>query len=439
MTAGEAADCEAESARSSVQTIQHRKAFVDSSWKITMPETMPAEPQGREYDLTMPAQVRCGAGRIADVGSLAATRGSQVWLVTGGTSYAACGADGPLQASLQEAGLRCQRVAQTAGEPTVAQVAAALAELPAASADVVVVAVGGGATIDFAKALAALVTNVEVRTPAEAEQALLDRLEGVGRGLPITRPPLPLVAVPTTAGTGAEATRNAVISCPVRRFKKSLRSPLMVPQAVVLDPDLVGSCSRSTIAAAGLDCLTQLIEAFITRKRWSVPQALILEAFPRAVAAIPRLLENQHDAQARADLLHAAFISGVALGNSGLGLAHGVAAALGVECSTPHGLACATLLPVALRVNQQAAQPELARLDAALGNAPLPEPAAAERLIERVIAICRQAGIPSRLAELGLRRERLDWLAEHSGGNSMRGNPVQLSTPALRDLLESVF
>ena len=382
-------------------------------------------------------EIRFGKGKRNELREAVERYGRNVLLLTGSSSIHNSGHGDEIISALKMAGFNLSHEV-IAHEPSPSLVDG-IVDRSKDSMIEVVVAVGGGATIDFAKALAALVTNVEVRTPAEAEQALLDRLEGVGRGLPITRPPLPLVAVPTTAGTGAEATRNAVISCPLRRFKKSLRSPLMVPQAVVLDPDLAASCSRSTIAAAGLDCLTQLIEAFICRKRWSIPQALIMEAFPRAVAAVPRLLENQHDAEARADLLHAAFISGVALGNSGLGLAHGVAAALGVECSTPHGLACATLLPVALRVNRQVAQPELARLDAALGDAPLSEPAAAERLIERVIAICRQAGIPSRLSELGLRRERLDWLAEHSSGNSMRGNPVQLSTPALRDLLESVF
>ncbi|NDH94881.1 MAG: iron-containing alcohol dehydrogenase, partial [Planctomycetia bacterium] len=293
------------------------------------------------YELTMPPRVIFGPGRVADVGRLAATHGEQVWLVTGRTSFAGSGAREPLLAGLQEAGLPHREVACSAGEPTVDQLAAALAVLPADRSGVVVVAVGGGATIDLAKALAALATNVALCDATAAETAVIDRLEGVGRSLPISRAPLPVVAVPTTAGTGAEATRNAVISCPRRRFKKSLRSPLMVPRVAVLDPDLTGSCSRETVAAAGLDCLTQLIESFISRRRWSLPQALVLEAFPRAVSALPRVLADPADEAARAALLHAAFISGVSLGNSGLGLAHGVAAALGVECGTPHGLACA--------------------------------------------------------------------------------------------------
>ncbi len=391
------------------------------------------------YELTMPPLVVFGPGRVAEVGRMAATLGQRVWLVTGGASFASCGAREPLLAGLAEAKLPHEVVARSAGEPTVDQLAAALAALPDDRSGVVVVAVGGGATIDLAKALAALATNVDPCDLIAAETAVLDRLEGVGRSLPILQPPLPVVAVPTTAGTGAEATRNAVISCPRRRFKKSLRSPLMVPRAAVLDPTLTRSCSRQTVAAAGLDCLTQLIESFISRRRWSLPQALVLEAFPRAFAALPRVLADPADDAARAALLHAAFISGVSLGNSGLGLAHGVAAALGVECGTPHGLACAVMLPVALRVNRQASAAELARLDATLGGPPLPPPEAASRFIDRVEQLCNQAGIPRSLAALGLARDRLDWLAEHSGGNSMRGNPVQLPTAELSHLLESIY
>ncbi|NBT13628.1 MAG: iron-containing alcohol dehydrogenase, partial [Planctomycetia bacterium] len=171
-------------------------------------------------------------------------------------------------------------------------------------------------------------------------------LEGVGQRT-IGRWPLPVVAVPTTAGTGAEATRNAVIACPRRRFKKSMRSPLMVPRAAVIDAELGVDCDHATTAAAGLDAITQLIESFVCRFARPVPRALVLDALPRALAALPRALADRADVDARAALAHAAFLSGVALANSGLGMAHGVAAALGIECGTPHGLACAVMLPTA--------------------------------------------------------------------------------------------
>ena len=392
-----------------------------------------------KYDLTVPPVVCFGHGRIAEVGRVAAVLGKRIWLVVGNHSFGACGGREVLLDGFRQNGLGFDEIAKSCGEPTVQQIAKAMCNIPVDQQNVVVVAVGGGATIDFGKALSALATNMKPDSEESAEEMILDRLEGIGRGIPIVNPPLPFLAVPTTAGTGAEATRNAVLSCPKRRFKKSLRSTLMVPRAVVLDPELIGSCSRDTIAASGIDCITQLIESFICRFQWAVPQALVLDAFPQAMSALPRLLENPCDSNAQSAMSHAAFISGVSLGNSGLGMAHGVAAALGVECGAPHGLACAAMLPVALRVNQKIAKRDLARLDQALGGERLPAEESAQRLNDRIVELCRLAGTPTRLSEFGLRRERISWLAKHSGGNSMKGNPTQLTSVELESVLESVY
>ena len=316
-----------------------------------------------------------------------------------------------------------------------------------------VVAVGGGSTIDLAKALAALAKNMPIgqRTGIDLDTFVVDHLEGVGRGLAIRQWPLPMVAVPTTAGTGAEATRNAVISCPRRRFKKSMRSPMMVPRAALVDPDLTASCDSSTIAASGLDCVTQLIESFVCRFAKPLPRCLVLESLPRALHALPRLLtpkpadedpQRWIDSRAadRAALSHAALISGLALTNSGLGLAHGVAAALGVACGTPHGVACAVMLPAALRVNREAVQDEFAQLERAVDpSAPRDVATAADAFVERIERLCLESGVPRRLSELGVTADQIDWLAEHSGGASMRGNPVQLATEELRCLLAAML
>lgn len=395
------------------------------------------------YDFAAPPLVRFGPGRIAEVGELAAWHGRQVWLVTGGTSFVASGAAEACAASFAAHGLPARQVAMSTGEPTVDHVAKALASLPTDATGAVVVAVGGGATIDLAKAVAALATNLSpdelAGAPASLDAAIVDRLEGVGRGLPITKWPLPLIAVPTTAGTGTEATRNAVISCPRRRFKKSMRSPLMVPRAAVLDPRLTASCSRATTAAAGLDCVTQLIEAFVCRFAKPLPRALVLDALPRAVDALPRVLADPANIDARSALLHAAFVSGVALANAGLGLAHGVAAALGVECAAPHGLACAMMLPVAMRVNRPVAEADFARLERAVDPRAAGDDArAADAFVARVERLCDVAEVPRRLTDLGLRPDRIDWLAANSGGASMRGNPCDVSVEALRDILTAM-
>ena len=394
------------------------------------------------WDFLAPPVIRFGAGRIVELGEVTAQLGSRVWLVGGRRSLVTGPHRERIEASLGQAGLAADIVAITAGEPTVDDLAGALATLPAGERDgIVVVAVGGGAAIDLAKALAALATNLPAGlAAADYDPLIVDRLEGVGRGIPIDVPPLPLVAVPTTAGTGAEATRNAVISCPRRRFKKSLRSPRMVPRAVVVDPDLTAGCDRATVAAAGLDCITQLVESFICRVRRPLPRALVLEALPRAVWALPRVLDDPEDAAARGAMSHAALLSGLALSNSGLGMAHGVAAALGVECGTPHGLACGLLLPVALEVNAAVAAEDYASLERAIDPAASAVDAtAATAFVTRIEAVCAVAGLPRRLSAVGLRRDRISWLAENSGGASLRGNPVELDPAALVGILTRIW
>jgi alcohol dehydrogenase class IV len=392
------------------------------------------------YDLVVPPSIRFGPGRASEIAAVAAGLGRTAWLVGGRRSLVESGLLATLERGLADAGLAARLVATAAGEPTVDQVAAAVAGLPRESrADAVVIAVGGGASLDLAKAVAALATNVPPDT-FDFDAAVVDRLEGVGRGLAIDVPPLPVVAVPTTAGTGAEATRNAVISCPRRGFKKSMRSPLMVPRAAIVDPLLTLSCDRGTTAASGLDAITQLVESFVCRFARPVPRALAIEALPRALAALPTAVEQPHDVSARAAMAHAALLSGIALANSGLGMAHGVAAALGVECGTPHGLACAALLPVAVRVNLAAAEQDFAMLERAVAADASPvDREAAAAFAARIEALCDRVAVTRRLRDLGLARDRLRWLAENSGGTSMRGNPVELDPARLLPILEAVF
>ena len=396
------------------------------------------------WDFVAPPVIRLGAGRVAETGEVAAALGRRAWLVGGRRGLLDGATRGRIEEALGAAGLTAEVVAVASGEPTVDQVAGALAGLPSGSRDgVVIVAVGGGSAIDLGKALAALATNLPAGlAAAEYDEGIVDRLEGMGRGIPIATAPLPVVALPTTFGTGAEATRNAVIACPRRRFKKSLRSPLMVPRAVIVDPDLGRGCPPDVAAAAGLDCVTQLVEAFICRVRRPLPRALVVDALPRALQALPRVVADPSDAEARAAMAHAALLSGLALANAGLGLAHGVAAPLGVECGTPHGVACGLLLPVALGVNAPAAAADYAVLERTLDPGARGADAAGS-FVDRIGRLCAEvsaaAGLPRRLRDVGLARDRIGWLADHSGGASMRGNPVQLDPGELRTVLEAAW
>lgn len=387
-----------------------------------------------KYDFLAPRQIVFGWGRRAELGKLAASLGRRVFLVAGSRTLERNGVIGELAAQLEQQGLSIHRFSAESREPEVDDVDRLTSEfrsLQPAERDVVV-AIGGGSTIDLAKATAALATN-------QHGESVRDFLEGVGRGLQITQRPLSLIAVPTTAGTGAEATKNSVISCYDPAFKKSLRSDWMVPQIVLADPELTVSVPRETTAYTGMDAITQLIESFISRRAAPIAQSLCLSGLQLAVPALPVVCRDGASRQAREAMSHAALLSGMALANSGLGLAHGVAAALGVHCRVPHGLACAVMLPTALRVNQAVRETELAQLERLFDHHPHAKSVAAAAFIERIEAICREIGIPHRLRDIGVRQDQIPALVPASRGNSMSGNPRDVSDQELNDLLLSLW
>jgi alcohol dehydrogenase class IV len=336
---------------------------------------------------------------------------------------------------LREQGIEGLVLALSQGEPTIEQVDRAAAE--ARNHEVgpgdLVIAIGGGSTIDLAKATAALATQ---KDPGSVR----DYLEGVGSGRTLDQPPLPLVAMPTTAGTGSEATKNAVISVANPPCKRSLRSDGLVPQVALVDPELTMTAPPEVTAHSGLDAITQLIESYLSNRARPIPQALALEGLRRALPALPRAWEQPTDRAAREAMSHAALLSGLALANSGLGLAHGVAAGLGAVATAPHGLACAVMLPVALRYNRLASEAGLAELaEAGLGRRFASAAAAADALVATIDELCRRLQIPTRLGDLGVRPEHLPQLVEGSQGNSLAGNPRPVSPEALGALLASAL
>jgi len=209
----------------------------------------------------------------------------------------------------------------------------------------------------------------------------------------------------------------------------------------LVDPELCVSVPASITAASGMDAITQLIESYISRRARPIPQALALQGLRLAVGAISQAVKDGHCRPAREAMSHAALLSGMALANSGLGMAHGVAAALGTVCRVPHGLACAVMLPVALRVNRQVRQAELARLAHAAfpQHRPASPEAAVEMFIQCIEQLCREVGIPERLSALGVRREHIPDIVAGSRGTSMSGNPRDLSDAELTELLEAML
>ncbi len=388
------------------------------------------------YDFLAPGQIVFGWGRRREIGRHACRLGRRAWIVCGSSTVAQQGVLNEIRGSLYDEMIESVELTRLSHEPEVTDVDAAaeqLTEQGTAEGDFLL-AVGGGAAIDLAKAVAAMATNLQSST-------VRDYLEGVGRGLTLDNDPLPIVAMPTTAGAGAEATRNAVISCYDPPFKKSLRDNRLMPRLALVDPEVTVTVPPAITAASGMDAITQLLESYLSSKARPIPQALAMQGLRLATPSIAEAVREPTSRTARERMAHAALLSGMALANSGLGMAHGVAPALGVHCRVPHGVACAVMLPAALRVNRLARQKELAHIARRLFKVDhtLSDQSAVGRLIERIETLCREIGIPGRLSELGVRAEQIPAIVASSRGSSMSGNPVEMTDEHLTEVLEAML
>lgn len=387
------------------------------------------------YEFLAPAKIVFGWGRRREAGVLAATLGQRAFVIQGSRTLADNGTMAEILEHLKAAGVEAIEAGASRREPTVEDVdraTAAIREHGPKAGDLVL-AIGGGSALDLGKAAAAMATQ-------PGELSVREYLEGVGSGQKLTAPPLPMLAMPTTAGTGTEATKNAVISGGDPPFKKSLRSEQMIPRVALVDPELTMHLPPSVTAHTGLDALTQLIESYITRQPQPLPQAIARAALAGLPAALRTAFHDGIDREAREKLSHAALVSGLSLANSGLGFAHGVAAALGVHCNVPHGLACAVMLPVAMRLNRDLRTAELASLAAPLTGRAAPSiAAAADAAIEAVDRLCDDLSIPRKLSALGVTAEQLPQLVTASRGNSMSCNPRDVLDDELAELLEGLL
>ncbi len=389
-----------------------------------------------DFDFLAPGKIVFGWSRRREVGALARTLGRRAFIISGAKALTEEGLIDEVSAALHEEKIESVVVATIGHEPLVADIdrLSSLIHIAEVAAGDFMLAVGGGAAIDLAKALGAMAVVPESAT-------VQDYLEGVGRGLSLTERPLPLLAMPTTAGTGAEATRNAVISSLDPPFKRSLRHEWLIPRLALIDPELTVSVPPPITASAGMDAVTQLIESFISKKARPVPRALAREGLRAAVPALAEAYRDGRSRPAREGMAYAALLSGMALANSGLGMAHGVAAALGVHCRVPHGLACAVMLPAALKANREVCLPQYAELACLLfGRTPSDPPeVAADAFIEGIEALCREVSIPERLSAIGVRPEQIPRLVRDSRGSSMSGNPRDLSDAELTAILEAML
>jgi len=372
------------------------------------------------FEFATAGRILAGPGRAAELPGVLAGLGSRVLVCTG--------ANPERHASLlADLGLPTA-VFPVAGEPTAGLARAGVAAARGHGADVIA-AIGGGSVIDLGKAVAMLLAN---------GGDPLDYLEVVGSGQKITRPAAPCVAVPTTAGTGAEVTANAVLAVPEHRLKASLRSPLMIPRVALVDPRLTASCPPPVTAASGLDALTQCLEPFVSVRATPVTDGLAREGLRRAAGGLRAAHADGGDLAARSDMAICALLGGMALANAKLGAVHGLAGVIGGTADVPHGIACAALLAPVIEANMRALRSgtpgspaldryaEVARLLTGKPGASVQDGLA---WIGETIALL---GVPG-LAAFGLGPGQADDIAAKAmTSSSMQGNPVPLSQGQLK-------
>ncbi|WP_437192806.1 iron-containing alcohol dehydrogenase [Planctomicrobium sp. SH527] len=386
-----------------------------------------------DFDLLIPRRTVFGWGKRTELGTLAAGLGRRAFLIDGSRTLQKSHYWKEILDSLEAAKVEVIPVTTARREPTIDDVdaAAALVRSHQSGEGDFVLGIGGGAALDLAKAVAAMATNgdgVSVR----------EFLEGIGTGRTLSVAPLPLIAMPTTSGTGSEATKNSVISCEDPPCKKSLRSDRMVPDIVLIDPELTVPLTPQQTAYSGLDAITQLLESYVSKKSQPATEMLCLFGLDLALPSIRTAFRTPTDQDAREKMALASFYSGIALANSGLGMAHGLAAPLGSICQVPHGLACAVLLPVALKTNLDEIREKFEDLDLAhlLSNKHT-DLEDAEVVIELIENLCRDLKVPARLRDIGVTQEQIPALVAGSRGNSMSGNPVELTDSQLQSILEA--
>lgn len=382
------------------------------------------------FEFATAGRIVFGAGTLGEVGPAALALGRRALVVTGRHIARAQ----RVFEALDRAGVRTTTF-PVIREPTIddAVAGAALARTERAE---LVIGFGGGAALDAAKAIAALATN-----PGDP----LDYLEVIGRGQPLGQPALPCIAIPTTAGTGSEVTRNAVLASPTHRVKVSLRSPHMLPRVAIVDPELTRGLPPAVTASTGLDALTQLIEPYLSSRANPLTDAACVEGIRRAARSLRRAVEAGSDLGAREDMAVASLFGGLALANAGLGAVHGFAGPIGGMFNAPHGAVCAALLPHVLAANLRALRsrapdhPALARFEDVARLLTGRATATAEDAATWVVQLITDLQIP-RLRTYRIAAGDAPGVVDAAAkASSMKANPLLLTQEELRGIFEAAL
>lgn len=379
------------------------------------------------FEFATSGRILFGPGILSEAAKAIQPLGRRALLVTGRNTDRAA----RLMALLEQAGVAAVPFS-IPGEPEIPRVREGVQHARDEHCDMVI-SFGGGSAIDGGKAIAALLPN---------SGEPLDYLEVIGKGNPLVCPPLPFVAIPTTAGTGSEATRNAVLASPEHKVKASLRSAAMLPKLAIVDPELTLDLPPAITASTGLDALTQLIEPYTSIRANPLIDAICLEGMRRAARSLPRAFSNPHDLEARTDMSLASLSGGIALANAALGAVHGFAAPIGGMFPAPHGAVCAALLPHVTEANitaleQRAPDSEkLARYRTVAGILTENSHAGARDAVSSLHNLCLSLRIPA-LGEYGITESDIPAIvAKASQASSMKGNSLPLTTGELSQILK---
>ncbi|MEO6434805.1 MAG: iron-containing alcohol dehydrogenase [Tepidisphaeraceae bacterium] len=366
-----------------------------------------------KFDLFNVPRIVFGSGAIARLAELLPTFGREPLVIYNGNPTR-------IYELLSQANLSAVGKHQR-GEPTIKDIDCALGLARENNCDFVI-ALGGGSAIDAGKAVAGLLSNGGVAT---------DYMEVVGKGQKIIKPAVPWIAIPTTAGTGAEVTRNAVIGWPEKKFKASLRSELLMATVALIDPELGVDVPPDVTARTGMDALCQCIEAYVSNGANPMTDVIAIKGVELASRHLKRAFDNGHDLEAREAMALAALLGGIALTNAGLGAVHGFAAPIGANFPVPHGTVCAVLLPHVIRANtalgNEKAKEKYRRIDACIGG----------NAAATCMALVRDLRLPS-LGSFGMNERDVKPMVQLAKrASSMRYNPVILDDATLADILRA--
>jgi alcohol dehydrogenase class IV len=386
------------------------------------------------FEFATATRIIFGPGTISEAAALSGEMGKRAFVVTGHSNERAA----PLLERLRKKSIDYVTF-NVSGEPTITIATEATRAARHAGCDLVI-SIGGGSALDTGKVVAAMLTN---------SGELENYLEVVDAGKSLGQSAAPHIAIPTTAGTGAEVTRNAVLSVPEHRVKVSMRSPFMLPRLAVVDPELTYSMPPSVTASTGLDALTQLLEVYVSCQANPLTDGICREGLRRAGRSLRRAYEacpersrmEGNDHNAREDMAIASLFSGLGLANAKLGAVHGFAGPLGGMYSAPHGVICARLLPFVMDANVQALRqrsptsPALIKYDEAARLLTGSNSAKAADAVTWVRELCLALKVPS-LARFGLKQQDFETIAAKAkNSSSMKGNPIELTDKELLNII----